>query len=149
MCWPGCGDTSILTIRDRGRRLALIHAAKRQLGLDDPAYRSLLAGAAGVESAADLTTDAQFSAVMSAFRAAGWHGTGRLSGQMAACYALWSRLYEAGQVRNRSYQALMAYIGRMCGKQDIYHADQLGKVIESLKQWLARIAPADGAQPGA
>ena len=126
-------------MRDRRRRLALIHAAKRQIGLDDPAYRALLAGAAGVESAADLATDAQFSAVMSGLRAAGWHGTGRLKGQMATCYAHWQSLHESGAVRNGSYQALLAYIGRMCGDQDIYRADQLSMVIETLKQWEGRL----------
>ena len=126
-------------MRDRRRRLALIHAATRQLGLDEIAYRSLLAGAAGVESAADLATDAQFSAVMSGLRAAGWHGTGRLKGQQATCYALWRRLYEAGAVRSGSYQALEAYVERICGKQDIYRADQVSMVIETMKRWLARV----------
>ena len=71
-------------------------------------------------------------------RAAGWHGVGRLSGQMATCYALWCRLAEAGKVRNGSYLALTAYIERMCGKQDLYRADQLSMVIEALKQWAKR-----------
>lgn len=123
---------------DRRRRLALIHAARRDIGLDDPAYRSLLAGATGVESAADLKTDQQFAAVMSAFRAAGWEGTGRLKGQMATCYALWCRLAEIGAVRSTTYQSLLAYIERRCGKQDIYRKDQLRSVIESLKQWHTR-----------
>ena len=126
-------------MRDRRRRLALIHAAKRQLGLDETAYRALLAGAAGVASAADLATDQQFGAVMTALRAAGWRGTGRLKGQWAACYARWRRLYEAGAVRNGSYQALSSYIERMCGKQDIYRADQLSMVIEALKRWEGRL----------
>ena len=125
-------------MRDRRRRLALIHVAKRDAGLDDDAYRALLAGAAGVESAADLATDQQFSQVMQAMRAAGWRGSGRLQGQMAACYAWWSKLAAAGKVRDSRYSALMAYIERMCGKQDIYRADQLSMVIEALKRWLAR-----------
>lgn len=129
-------------MRDRNRRLALIHAAKRQLGLDDDAYRSLLAGAAGVESAAKLTTDAQFSAVMSALRAAGWHGTGRLSGQPATCYALWRRLYEAGAVEHGTHPAMMSYVARICGAQDIYRGDQWRRVIETLKRWLARVEEA-------
>ena len=126
-------------VRDRRGRLALIHAAKRQIELDDAAYRALLAGAAGVESAADLATDSQFASVMDALRAAGWHGTGRLTGQMATAYARWRRLYEIGAVRNGSYQAMQAYIGRMCGKQDIYRADQLSMVIEALKRWEGRL----------
>ena len=129
-------------MRDRTRRLALIHAAKRQIELDDDAYRALLAGAAGVESAAKLTTDAQFGAVMSALRAAGWHGTGRLSGQPATCYALWRRLYEASAVEHGTYPALMKYVERICGAQDIYRGDQWRRVIETLKRWLERVQEA-------
>lgn len=125
-------------MRDRRRRLALIHCAKRDLALDDDAYRALLAGAAGVESAASLRTEQQFAQVMQALRAAGWRGSGRLEGQMAACYALWSQLAAAGEVRNVSWQALMAYVARMCGRQDIYRKDQWSLVIESLKRWLLR-----------
>ncbi len=39
---------------DRRRDLAKIHIAKKQLGLDETAYREMLSGIAGVESAADL-----------------------------------------------------------------------------------------------
>ena len=124
-------------MRDRRRRLALIHAAKRDVGLDDLAYRSLLAGAAGVESAADLADDRQYFAVMSAFRRAGWRGTGRLQGQMKAAYAWWCRLGEAGAVDRANYHTLMAYIERRCGKQDIYRTDPAalrGRVSEAMAQ---------------
>lgn len=126
-------------MRDRPHRLRLIHAAARQLGLDDAAYRSLLAGAAGVTSAADLTTDRQWAAVVRALRAAGWRGVGRLQGQEAKAYSLWRRLYDLGEVRRRSYQAFRAWVARTCGEQDIYHAGQWAGVIESLKKWLARV----------
>ena len=125
-------------MRDRPHRLRLVHAAARQLGLDDAAYRSLLAGAAGVTSAADLATDRQWAAVVRALRALGWRGTGRLQGQPAAAYALWRSLYDRGEVRSRSYQAFLAFTARMCGEQDIYRADQWRLVIESLKSWRER-----------
>ena len=125
--------------RSRGRMLATVHAAKRDLGLDDAAYRSLLAGAAGVESAADLATPAQHQAVLQAFRAAGW-SPGRLTGQWSTCYALWQRIHEEGGVRNGSYRALRAYVERRLGAQDIYRTDQLRSVIEGLKRWRARLA---------
>lgn len=56
----------------RRRQIALIHVARRDLGLTDDAYRALLEGAAGVTSAADITTDAQFDSVMATFKAAGF-----------------------------------------------------------------------------
>lgn len=126
-------------MRDRAYRLRLIHAARRQIGLNEPAYRSLLVGAAGVESAADLTTDRQWAAVVRALRAAGWRGTGRLQGQEAAAYAWWRRLYDLGVVDRRSYQAFRAWVTRTCGEQDIYRRDQWRHMIESLKQWAGRI----------
>jgi len=47
-------------------RMAIIHLAKKRLGLDEDAYRAILSGA-GVASARDIATDAQFDAVMGAF----------------------------------------------------------------------------------
>lgn len=132
-------------MRDRPYRLRLIHAARRQLGLDEAAYRSLLAGAAGVTSAAALKNDRQWAAVVKALRAAGWRGTGRLRGPEAKAYSLWRRLYDLGAVRRRSHQAFRAYVARTCGQQDIYGAGQWAGVIESLKAWLRRTSsPASG-----
>ncbi|MDR1176395.1 MAG: regulatory protein GemA, partial [Treponema sp.] len=45
--------------------------AKKQLGLDEEAYRAILSGA-GVFSARDIATGAQFNAVMNAFAALGF-----------------------------------------------------------------------------
>ena len=124
---------------DRRRRLAAVHCAKRDLGLDEAAYRDLLAGAAGVESAAQIRTGRQWEAVLGALRRAGWRGTVRLTEQLAACYRLWCELHRLGAVRRRSYAALRAYIRRQCGEQDIYRVDQLSSVIESLKAWRDRV----------
>ncbi|MDR0557354.1 MAG: regulatory protein GemA [Treponema sp.] len=48
------------------RRIALIPRGKKQLALDEDAYRSILS-CAGVESAADIMTDAQFNIIMNTF----------------------------------------------------------------------------------
>jgi hypothetical protein len=56
-------------------RLAIIHVAKKQLALDEEAYRAVLSGA-GVSSARDITTDAQFNTVMAAFTALGFTSPG-------------------------------------------------------------------------
>jgi len=55
-------------------RLAIIHIAKKQLSLDDEAYRAVLSGA-GVTSSKDIRTDAQFNTVMSAFQQLGFKST--------------------------------------------------------------------------
>jgi hypothetical protein len=56
-------------------RLAVIHVAKKQLGLDEEAYRAILSGA-GVSSAAEIATSAQFNAVMAAFANLGFKPRG-------------------------------------------------------------------------
>ena len=129
---------------NRRAKLALIHVAKQQLALDDQSYRALLAGAAGVRSAADLTTDVQHRAVMDAFARLGFASSGAprrrrpANAQFGKCYALWCALYECGAVKSKRYASMMRYVQRMVGAQDIYREDQLSMVIESLKRWLAR-----------
>ncbi|MDR1933690.1 MAG: regulatory protein GemA [Spirochaetales bacterium] len=60
-------------------RLAIIHVAKKQLGLDEEAYRAILSGA-GVASAGDIITDTQFNTVMTAFTRLGFKYKGRPDG---------------------------------------------------------------------
>jgi hypothetical protein len=60
-------------------KLALIHVAKKQLGLDEEAYRAILSGA-GVSSAKEITTYEQLNAVMGAFLHLGFLPSGRKPG---------------------------------------------------------------------
>ena len=53
-------------MQNQKSRLAIIHLAKKQLGLDEEAYRAILSGA-GVASAKDIKTELQFNTVMGAF----------------------------------------------------------------------------------
>ncbi|MDR1587280.1 MAG: regulatory protein GemA [Treponema sp.] len=66
-----------LPISNKKSKMALIHVAKKSAGIDDDAYRSLLSGAAGVESAAGLEYEYQFNAVMKAFENLGFKSTRR------------------------------------------------------------------------
>lgn len=129
-------------LSDRRRKMAIIHEAKKELGLDDESYRTLLKGAAGVRSAADIATYRQYAAVLDAFSQLGFRSIRRpsrqKSPQMDKCYALWCHLHELGAVRSKRYASMINYVHRMAGEQDIYHRDQLSMVIESLKQWIAR-----------
>lgn len=52
--------------------IKIIHVAKRQTGLDDEQYRALLSGAAGVESAKDIKSWAQYRSVMAALKKLGF-----------------------------------------------------------------------------
>jgi hypothetical protein len=60
-------------------KLALIHVAKKKLGLDEEAYRAILSGA-GVFSAKEITTEEQFNTVMAAFPHLGFLPSGRQHG---------------------------------------------------------------------
>jgi hypothetical protein len=57
-------------------RLAIIHVAKKQLGLDDEAYRAILSGA-GLDSAKDIESENQYNTVMAAFVRLGFLPGGR------------------------------------------------------------------------
>jgi phage gp16-like protein len=125
----------------RARRIKLVHTAKRALGLDDDAYRDLLAREAGARSAADLDLD-QLGAVVEALRKAGFKATRRTlrEPQHRLIAALWRELHEAGAVADGSAGALSAFVRRQTGIERLewLPAAEAGKVVEALKAWLAR-----------
>lgn len=110
------------TTDERKRLIAKIHVAKNRTGLDDEAYRALLFGAAGVESAADIETMEGFDAVLDAFRHFGFREDRRgLQGrpvwtdawgctdrQRAKIEAMWRSF-----ARDRSDRALRHFIARV------------------------------------
>ena len=49
-----------------------IHVAKSKTGIDEDAYRAILAGCAGVQSASEITTWEQYNSVMAAFKKLGF-----------------------------------------------------------------------------
>ncbi len=59
-------------LTQRNKKLALIHIAKKQIGITDDGYRALLEGSAGVNSASKIQNDQQYFAVMRAFKKAGY-----------------------------------------------------------------------------
>jgi hypothetical protein len=63
-------------MQNQKSRLAIIHLAKKRLGLDEDAYRAILSGA-GVSSAKDIESDTQFNTVMAAFARLGFLPSGR------------------------------------------------------------------------
>ena len=58
----------------------ILHVAKRECNLDDTAYRAVLSGAAGVESASDITTWKQYENALAAFKKLGFRVKSRASG---------------------------------------------------------------------
>jgi hypothetical protein len=111
-----------LPISNKKGKMALIHIAKNAVEITDEDYRSLLSGAAGIGSAADLEWEYQFSAVMKAFENLGfksskrggktrpqwsdeWGGT---VGQRAKIEVMWRTC-----ARNKTDKALRVFIKRI------------------------------------
>jgi hypothetical protein len=111
-------------LQNRKAKLSLIHLAKKAVGITDEDYRSLLAGAADVGSAAELEYEHQFDAVMRAFKNLGFKNTVREPGeenrprrpdawggtdaQRAKIEAMWRTC-----ARNKTDKALRAFIRRI------------------------------------
>lgn len=126
--------------------LKVIHVAKRMVGLDDIAYRALLEGAAGVSSAGELETNAQFRAVMAAFERLGFPSRrGKDTGtrppdmmsqrQEAYIRGLWSLASRA-----KDEKSLRAVVKRICGVSDIAFLKKgdAAKVILALREMAGR-----------
>jgi len=126
----------------RGQK-ALVHVAKNQLGLDDDLYREILMQEAGVSSASELDYKG-FERVMKRFRKLGFR---RKRTQPA------ERPQPGGTITPRQqakiaelYAALgwtdprrqMGFSRRVCGVPWPQTRAQANKVIEALKQMVAR-----------
>lgn len=132
----------------KGKDLAKIHIAKKDLGLDDDTYRLLLRRVAGVDSARDLDAAGR-ARVLGELRRSGWkpkapraRRTRPLDDapQSRKVRALWLALFDAGVVRDPGERALAHYVRRQTGVEDLRWLDsrQANRVIESLKAWAAR-----------
>ena len=113
-----------LPLANRKAKLSLIHIAKKSSGIADDAYRILLEGAAGVDSAAKIEYEYQFNAVMKAFENLGFKSTmrnggkkprpqwadkwGGTEGQRAKIEVLWKAC-----ARNKTERALRLFIKRI------------------------------------
>lgn len=116
--------TPKIMITNKRSKMSLIHIAKEKCGLDDVAYRALLSGAAGIESARDMEWEDQFSAIMDTFEKLGfqsWKKEGKTnsrpqwadewackSGQRAKIEVMWKTC-----ARNKDEAALRAFIRRI------------------------------------
>ena len=133
---------------DGGRQaeLARIHIARKELGLDDDAYRSLLASACGVESSKELDATGRRK-LLEHFRHLGWKPAPMYRprvdapDQAAKIRALWVELDKAGALRDGSDRGLARFCKRMTGfdRPEWLYPDKANKVIEALKAWLERI----------
>ena len=146
----------------RNKLIKLVHVARRELGLDEPAYRAILLTQGGKESLAALSTG-QMSRVLEYLKAQGFRvrksptdrkqATGKNARKVRA---LWLMLHELGAVRDPTEAALTAYVKRMTGVDDVQwlRGDRVVKygdvnawkerpvlVVEALKKWAQRYLP--------
>lgn len=131
----------------RKRDLAVIHLAKKQLNLDDDAYRDLLFSIARVRSSKDLDWTGR-KRVLEHFekigfkRAVPFTKEAGVSAEAKKLWVLWRQLHSQGKVKVGTQAALNNFVERQTGMSHIRfcNSHQLSTVIESLKKWLARPA---------
>lgn len=131
----------------RRRLIAIVHVAKKQLGLNDDDYRAVLLRVGGATSAADLG-DRQLADVVAEFERKGFSSKARAAGKprpadhlvALKARAMWISLYQLGEIDNPSEQALEAFACRQLRVARFQWADQGKgyKLIEALKAMAER-----------
>lgn len=135
-----------------GSALAAIHVAKKELRLPDDVYRDILERATGKRSAKDLTP-VESGRVLEEMRRLGFEkaskprnakGAMQLEGPFVPkLRALWIAAWNLGVVRDRTDEALAAFVRRQTGIDHISWVRDVGdanRAIEAIKGWLAREA---------
>ena len=121
--------------------LAKIHIARKDLALDEDAYRGLLRRVAGVASSRDLT-DRQADAVLAELKRLGWKpkASARPPTQRAdlrKLYALWGALH-AGPLDREALRRWVAARFKVSAPEFLRPA-QIREAIEQLKAWQKRV----------
>lgn len=140
----------ISTNKPRNNDLAMIHIAKKDLGLDDDTYRSMLWTCARVHSSKDLDYAGRI-AVLQHLKARGWKQKSPAKAKQKAPLArepqqkmirgLWLELHLIGRVLDPSEQAISRFIKNQTKIDRIewLSSTQASRLIEQLKSWLARV----------
>lgn len=142
----------------RNPRLAKVQIARKELALDDGAYRTMLERLTGKRSAGDCS-DEELDAVLEELKAKGWTprliagsaqrqqgvrpGLGRRPADhplARKARAMWISLHQLGVVRQRGDAALEAFARRQLGVEVFQWADQGQgyKLVEALKAMAER-----------
>jgi len=143
----------------RRKLMAQIHIGKKQLGMDDDTYRSLLTGATGKDSCSKMDFN-QLHQVVTAMKRRGFkaskpkatdkspasRGPGR-STQVDKLRAIWITMGNQGVIHNASESALLHWVQNQLAKRDAKPIDSLNwlnghpeinRLIEQLKRWQKR-----------
>jgi len=136
---------------NRNNQLAMIHIAKKELGLDDDTYRDIVRLVSnGRESSAGNLDYAERNKLLDHFKARGFKNSPAKNAktrplatddQSKKIRALWLELHSFGAVRNSSEAALATYVKRQTGVNALQwlNTHQASQVIEALKKWVARV----------
>jgi len=130
--------------------LAKLAIARKELGLDEGAYRAVLERLTGHRSARDCS-DGEIGRVLDEFKAKGWKPRAKVLSTTRKprpadhpatrkARALWISLAQLGVVRDASESALEAFARRQLGVERLQWADQarVYKLIEALKAMAER-----------
>lgn len=127
-----------------------IEVAKKDLGIDEDTYRTMLEEKFGVRSRTKMN-DGQLITLIEDFKSMGWkpkpskrrqrrdHGRPLADDPQAKkARALWLSLYWLGIVRDNREAALAGYVKRMTGIDALQFVSDWESVIEGLKAWATR-----------
>ena len=134
---------------------AAIHALKSKLRMTDDDYRALLMGLTSKRSSKDMTVaqlnqvrdHMQVLAVRTGVAKPTFSARNTFAAAKAAAtpqerkvWALWNQLHRDGVIRDRSAQALNAWVHRQVQVDALRFASgpQLDTLIEALKEWKTR-----------
>lgn len=136
----------------RRSEIAKIHIAKKQLGLNDEIYWTMILRITRgrVQTSADMTA-IERRALIEEFKAKGFRdapGRGARAERLERdpmerkIRACWLDLKNAGALDDASEAALRAFVDRMTGRAAMrfLSVDEANRVIEALKQWHERLA---------
>jgi phage gp16-like protein len=138
----------------RRAELAMIHLAKKQLGMTDEDYRAMLHNIAGTTSSAHLNTAGR-SQIIEHLKKCGFKPlirvkrTGKPPGnptQTGKIEQLWKELAKTGILRDSSRRALSAFLLRRTSvaEPNWLTPEQASDIIEALKAWLKRAGSLGG-----
>ena len=141
--------------RDEGNRLAMlakVHVARKQMGLDDGAYRAVLTRVVGRDSAKDCS-GAELERVLGEFARLGWSPSRAARRDrrphVRKIYAIWGDLKPL--LDEADDEALRGFVRRQTrsaknpdgvGAPEWLDGHEATKVIEGLKGWLERVRAA-------
>ena len=147
----------------RAQLIQLAHVAKRELALDDDAYRAAIDSVATGKTSCAQLLDRELEALLASFKAAGFKRRvnpakkPRLSpasevpvkvAEITKIRAIWITMHQHGFVRDGSETALNSYVQRMTvklnggvGVAEVGWLDEAlaFKVLEALKAWHRRL----------